>query len=78
MCGELREDGEGRKQGKEMICPYCRRKAKIDEVVKLNLESYGRSVRARTRCCGALIRVRPVVSYRCEETDQKGKDDWGD
>lgn len=60
-----------------MECPYCKKEAKIEDVVKLNLETYGGSAKARTACCGALIRVYPVVTYHCVETDQNGHDDWG-
>jgi hypothetical protein len=60
-----------------MKCPYCEKEVKINEVVKLNLEAYGGSVRARTMCCGSLVRVYPVLTFRCMETDQHGKDDWG-
>lgn len=60
-----------------MKCPYCNKEAKIAEVVKTNLESYGGSAKARTDCCGSLIRVYPVITYLCMETDQKGNDDWG-
>ncbi len=60
-----------------MKCPYCNKEAKIEDVVKLNLETYGGSAKARTACCGALICVYPVVAYRCVETDQNGRDDWG-
>lgn len=60
-----------------MKCPYCNKEAKIEDVVKINLETYGGSVKARTNCCGALIRVYPVTTYRCCETGQKGPDDWG-
>lgn len=60
-----------------MKCPYCNKEAKIEDVVKLNLKTYGGFAKARTACCGALIRVYPVVTYRCVETDQKGRDDWG-
>ena len=60
-----------------MKCPYCNKETKIAEVVKRNLETYGGSVKARTKCCNALIRVSPIVSFRCTETDQNGTDDWG-
>lgn len=60
-----------------MKCPYCGKEAKIADAVKMNLETYGGSARARTGCCGALIRVYPVVTYHCTETEQKGHDDWG-
>ena len=60
-----------------MKCPYCEKDAKIKEVVKSNLECYGGSVKARTDCCGKMVRVYPIVNYICTETDQTGKDDWG-
>lgn len=62
-----------------MRCPYCDKEAVIEDRVKWNLEAYpsDRGVKARTSCCGKLIRVYAVVSFRCKETDQRGKDDWG-
>lgn len=60
-----------------MRCPYCNKTAKIKEVVERNLETYGGSARARTTCCNLIIRVSPVVTFKCTKTDQKGKDDWG-
>lgn len=61
-----------------MKCPYCKKEAKISDVVKLNLEAYGRTAKARTRCCGALIVVYPIIAFGCYKTEQKGKDDWGE
>ena len=61
-----------------MKCPYCDKEALVSYTVKLNLERYGGSVKARTSCCGALIRVFRVITFRCGETDQGGKDDWGE
>jgi len=61
-----------------MKCPYCGKKAKIDDVVKRNLESYGGSARARTKCCGKIVRVYPIIYFTCNlEYDQQNKDDWG-
>lgn len=60
-----------------MKCPYCNKETKIADVVKLNLERYGGSVKARTQCCTALIRVSPIVTFRCEKTNQDELDDWG-
>ena len=61
-----------------MKCPYCNKEANIKEMVKTNLESYGGSAKARTVCCGALINVYRVVTYRATESNQEGQDDWGD
>ena len=60
-----------------MKCPYCGKEARIHEVVKRNLESYGGTAVARTYCCKSLIRVAPTVTFSCYETEQKGDDDWG-
>ncbi len=60
-----------------MQCPYCDKPVKINDIVKLNLEAYSGSARARTDCCGALIMVYPIISFWCTETEQEGKDDWG-
>jgi hypothetical protein len=70
-------DDLGKGKVENMKCPYCNKDAKISNTVKLSLESYGGSARARTDCCKAIIRVYPIVIYRCEETDQVDKDDWG-
>jgi len=61
-----------------MECPYCKQSAQISDTVKLNLEAYGGSRKARTKCCGALIRVYSKINFWCTETAQEGKDDWGD
>ena len=60
-----------------MKCPYCKKEAKINDVVKRNLESYGGSAKARTGCCGKLVRVHAVIHFACNETSQEGNDDWG-
>jgi len=60
-----------------MRCPYCSKNTIIDRVVQMNLEAYGESVKARTKCCGKIIRVWPVITFRCDITDQSETDDWG-
>ena len=60
-----------------MKCPYCGKEAKIADVVKRNLESYGGSAKARTDCCGKMVRVSPNISFSCYEENQEGRDDWG-
>jgi hypothetical protein len=59
-----------------MKCPYCNKEAIIDDVAKMHIETYGKSVRARTRCCNAILYVYGVMTFRCDKTNQKGQDDW--
>ena len=58
-------------------CPYCWQKIKIADAVKTFLETCGGPVKARTDCCGSLVRVEQVATYRCEGVGQNGKDYWG-
>ena len=60
-----------------MKCPYCGEAAQVADRVEINLETYRGSVRARTDCCGSIIRVYPILRLRAEKTDQGGRDDWG-
>lgn len=60
-----------------MKCPYCGESAQVADHVSINLENYGKPVRARAACCGKIIRVYPVFRMRAEMTEQGGKDDWG-
>lgn len=60
-----------------MKCPYCGKTAKISDVAKVNMESYGRPVRARTECCGKVLFVWPVITFSCSEIEQPPRDDWG-
>lgn len=60
-----------------MKCPYCGEAAQVADCVSINLESYGKPVRARAECCGNIIRVYPVFRMRAEMTEQGGEDDWG-
>ena len=60
-----------------MICPYCNKQVKIAVAVMHNLENYGGTAKARTACCKSLILVSRIITFKCHETIQKGKDDWG-
>ncbi len=60
-----------------MKCPYCNKEAKISDVAKINMETYGRPVNARSECCGKILSVHPKVIFSCEKTIQRKEDDWG-
>jgi len=60
-----------------VICPYCRRQANISDIAKTNMESYGNTVRALSKCCGKILTVRPRVTFSCSESNQSAPDDWG-
>lgn len=60
-----------------MLCPYCKKKCHVDDVVFLNLQSYGGGARARTQCCGKIVYVSIHYSFSADETRQTGQDDWG-
>jgi hypothetical protein len=60
-----------------MKCPYCNKNTELESPVLYNVQAYQSSVKARTYCCGKIVRVSPVFSYRVEETEQVKEDDWG-
>lgn len=61
-----------------MKCPYCGKEVVTEPKVENNLRAYGTEVKARTHCCGALIKVTRVITFKCSKTPQGGKDDWGE
>lgn len=61
-----------------MKCPYCGEEVKIKTRAERNVEAYGYPARARTLCCGAVVRVHRVITFECEKTSQDELDDWDD
>jgi len=60
-----------------MKCPHCANELILPNRVLHNL-AYGKPLTSVTECCGKLLRVAPVRSYRVELVDPTIRvDDWG-
>lgn len=62
--------------GMKVICPNCKTAAIIPARATFNADQYGNSCNTVLGCCGAIVRLTPIRSYRLEMTDAV-EDDWG-
>lgn len=61
-----------------MKCPNCKNQLKVADRCYLNAETYGNQVTATTECCGVLVDIRPILSFRVQLSNSKSNtDDWG-
>ena len=62
-----------------MHCPYCDAPLELvnGQVPFRNVETYGGVGRSRTKCCGKIVAVSRVLSFRVATSEQTAEDDWG-
>lgn len=60
-----------------MDCPHCKKPIRLPTNTVHNVDCYGEARVSITRCCGRLVHVHPVRSYRIEAyTGERTEDDW--
>ena len=59
-------------------CPHCNKELKIDSCVYNNVETYGKSALAISKCCGRAVMVSRVVNFGISAYNgERTEDDWG-
>ncbi|WPJ50223.1 hypothetical protein RCIP0023_00181 [Klebsiella phage RCIP0023] len=59
-------------------CPHCNTELKIDYCVYMNVETYGKSALATSKCCGRAVVVSRVVNFGISAYNgERTEDDWG-
>lgn len=57
-------------------CPHCGKEVEIPARALTNVETYGNVLSSITECCGKIVQIGRVVSFRITPSD-KTEDDWG-
>ena len=62
-----------------MKCPNCKKDLDLLPRIYINVETYSpHSAVARADCCGTLIHIEAVISYKVKPyTGTQKEDDWG-
>ena len=61
-----------------MICPNCNKEIAIEPYVYINVENYGTTQIAVSKCCGTPYRISRKISFNLSlYTGDKTVDDWG-
>ena len=59
-------------------CPACKQPLQVPDNAVINMESYGKSVKARTLCCHTVLQLQPRFSFTAYEMQNPpSQDDWG-
>jgi hypothetical protein len=59
-------------------CPYCDKEVKLDDCVLINMESYQKTVKVRSSCCGKILHCQPYTRFHAYRVEPQPKeDDWG-
>jgi len=56
--------------------PNCQRDVKIPNRAYFNADNYGQSCKTIVECCGGIINMRPIRTYKLS-TAEDMVDDWG-
>lgn len=61
-----------------MNCPHCSKPLQLMPRAYIHADTYGRHNASTTECCGKIVTVHPIRSYRIEkDTQNRKEDDWG-
>jgi hypothetical protein len=63
-----------------MICPHGDHTLEVPGYAELNVESYGKSAKVITLCCGKMVmlsRYIHILASRSDYLDTLSEDDWG-
>jgi RNase P subunit RPR2 len=59
-----------------MDCPNCNKPVIIPARATFNADQYSKACHTIVECCGAIIVLMPIRSYRLQASDAL-EDDWG-
>lgn len=61
-----------------MNCPWCSKELDVPDYAVINATTYRNRVKVVTNCCGNMVSVTPLYSYRATKyTGTETVDDWG-
>jgi RNase P subunit RPR2 len=60
-----------------LVCPNCHKELVVPSYAYGNVDAYDSTVHVTTECCGTIVTMYQVRTYKVSKSHKRDVDDWG-